>query len=809
MWRPTTLLPAALLLCGMVVTLSAFALWPPVHEVHWTQKTVTHQSPSHTSEMSFQTESRLVGGARLGSAGGIGRDQTKPRSEERLCYLGLDGPGHLLPCRAEEQPRPRVLPPNTSIIETQMLPSLMNLYPEIGNGHVATVIRSNTVYMNGLYNGANITSHRARIPSTAAVLVQVVTPNQSATELFRLDIGRGVFSDVYTGNGFSVEVRRYAHRELTRLLVTEVIVHRTTFTLPITLSLTVNTGKSSEDVNFVHEKLGTWQGRTKEAEYPQTNGTLPVTVLYSVAPPTLTFPAHTQGSAAFLTSVSPFKADAVKYFNEGKARFLKGTLFTSHVNAWEGLWRQGRIEMTGNDSLALATNAAMYYLLSALPLQAEDADWPFVGMAPGGLAHGGGDNDYMGHVFWDQDTWMFPAIALLHGDLGRVIVGSRLRTLGAALLHAQRTGLKGARYPWESAFTGLPTSPSYDTQTYEIHVTGDVAWMMRQYLQLTNDTAFLTRANGYKALASIADFWISRSVFNQTRKTYEILDVMGPDEYHNHVNNSVYTNVIAVQSLRTAQYAAALTEHVPDPRWEEVASHMFINVDSEHNYHPEYDGYERGAVVKQADVILLGFPFRWPMSDDLRRNDLAYYTTVTPGGPAMTRSMFAVNWLRLGEQDKAHEAFCNSMLNVQEPFKVWSENADGSGAYNFHTGMGGFLQSLLYGYLGLDLNDHGLDLRPQLPPSLAAMAVRGVDYLGGSLDVAYDAEQLNVTLTKVARSPLVLVAQRSQQRINLKKAGTTVTLSRQSVSIQPSSSEGNVSGSVIVLLSVSFCFICV
>ena len=72
----------------------------------------------------------------------------------------------------------------------------------------------------------------------------------------------------------------------------------------------------------------------------------------------------------------------------GEARLHQGTLFSSHVSEWEALWQRGRIDLTGNITMALTTNAALYYLLSALPLEA-DSLWPFVGMAPGGLAHGG------------------------------------------------------------------------------------------------------------------------------------------------------------------------------------------------------------------------------------------------------------------------------------------------------------------------------------------------------------------------------------------------------------------------------------
>jgi trehalose/maltose hydrolase-like predicted phosphorylase len=67
---------------------------------------------------------------------------------------------------------------------------------------------------------------------------------------------------------------------------------------------------------------------------------------------------------------------------------------------------------------------------------------------------------------------------------------------------------------------------------------------------------------------------------------------MGPDEYHGNVNNSVYTNVAAVVSLRTAQYAAHLTEHTPNPAWDKVASNMHIEYNATRHYHPEFEHYD-------------------------------------------------------------------------------------------------------------------------------------------------------------------------------------------------------------------------
>lgn len=159
-----------------------------------------------------------------------------------------------------------------------------------------------------------------------------------------------------------------------------------------------------------------------------------------------------------------------------------------------------------------------------------------------------------------------------------------------------------------------------------------------------------------------------------------------------------------VCSPSSLHFAAALAEDLglPVPKqWLEVADRIKVPFDSEQNFHPEFDGYERGEEVKQADVVLLGYPVPFPLRPDIRRKNLETYEAVTsPRGPAMTWSMFAVGWMELKDPSRAQVHLNRSFANVTEPFKVWTENANGSGAVNFLTGMGGFLQAALFGCTG-------------------------------------------------------------------------------------------------------------
>ena len=85
----------------------------------------------------------------------------------------------------------------------------------------------------------------------------------------------------------------------------------------------------------------------------------------------------------------------------------------------------------------------------------------------------------------------------------------------------------------------------------------------------------------------------------------------------------------------------------------------------------------------------------------------------------MTWGMHAIGHLELGQEDEASKLFNRSYLpyvqvglylclivlffaiSTQPPFYMWTEVPGGGGAVNFITGMGGFLQALLHGYLGV------------------------------------------------------------------------------------------------------------
>lgn len=65
------------------------------------------------------------------------------------------------------------------------------------------------------------------------------------------------------------------------------------------------------------------------------------------------------------------------------------------------------------------------------------------------------------------------------------------------------------------------------------------------------------------------------------------------------------------------------------------------------------------------------------LSKSTRKNDLELYDTIDGyhvtdiNGPAMTWSMYVIGWLEVGNLSKADKNLQKSLLNIQQPFKVW------------------------------------------------------------------------------------------------------------------------------------------
>ncbi|XP_045179575.2 protein-glucosylgalactosylhydroxylysine glucosidase-like [Mercenaria mercenaria] len=673
-------------------------------------------------------------------------------------------------------------------IASDTLPEDVRFRPPIGNGHVATNVFTDTVYMNGLYNGLEDKSSRARIPAYVAFDINM-TNDVLLKQKFILDMYNGVFLKYLQTSKLNVTITSFAHRSLFNLLVTQVnIIRYDNLEDNITVYLSGNYGKDSSDLIWKHQKLNESEsdnqtsmyhyGQIREPELPDATPSK-LHVYHTVVPDTLTLPSGTESmTLTYIASHSNDQEDAHRAYRN--ALRLGNHLLTSHKQEWNKLWEDGRIDIYGNKILATNIAAAFYNILSSLPTK-DDPVTPFYGLGPGGLSRGGllyperpggGRNDYAGHVFWDMDTWIMPPIMMFHPAMASRMLGARTRVLDQAKKNAERDGYTGAKFPWEQASTGIEATPRWagNMSLYEIHVTADIAYGLRQYLYAGNDVSIITEARGLEMAIEIARFWYSR-VTETDNNTVEILGVMGPDEYHFNVNNSVFTNYNAKLSLQLpgfiiGRYNVSVNETIAAEviEFEAKANKMLILFDKRRQYHPQYENFNLSGSIKQSDVVLLGYPLMMPMDRHVRRNDLELYEKITDaqGPDTGTWSMHTVGWLELGEDEKAYKNFRMMFRNINEPFKVFSEKPvtkeSYGGCVNFITGAGGLLQSIVFGYGGLRLHSDRLEINPKSIPTTTSWRLKGIHYNGVVVNIDVHNDTVSIFAVKLPRRLKVTIS---------------------------------------------------
>lgn len=380
-------------------------------------------------------------------------------------------------------------------------------------------------------------------------------------------------------------------------------------------------------------------------------------------------------------------------------------LMQAHYRLWDELW-QSDIRIEGDDDAQRIVRFALFNLYSSCRGGSR------LSIPPMGLSLQG----YNGHIFWDTELWMYPPMLLLNQDIARSMLDYRFDRLPAARKKALAYGYRGAMFPWESDDSGEEATPTHAlTGPFEHHITADIGIACWNYYCVTRDMCWLQR-EGYPLLKEIADFWASRVTRNQDG-SYSIHNVTGADEYANGVTDNAFTNGTASLALKYACQAAEICgEKVPEIWWE-IGENIRV-LQFENGVTREHSTY-KGEMIKQADANLLAYPLGVITDEYRQRQDLEYYAERIDqkDGPAMSYSVYCVQYARMGEADKAYEMFRRCYEpNLRKPFGVISETPTSNNPY-FMTGAGGLLQAVLNGFCGLQITDEGIVQLPSALPS--------------------------------------------------------------------------------------------
>jgi kojibiose phosphorylase len=432
-----------------------------------------------------------------------------------------------------------------------------------------------------------------------------------------------------------------------------------------------------------------------------------------------------------------------------------------HRQAWLERWARSDIRIEGDPAAQQAARFAIYHLISAANPEDERA-------SIGARALTG--HAYRGHVFWDTEIFMLPFFILTWPAAARSLLMYRSHTLPAARARAAAAGWRGALYAWESTDTGEDVTPSVVvhpggkvervlTGEQEQHISADVAYAVWSYWTATRDESFLLEA-GAEIILETARFWASR-VERGDDGLHHICGVIGPDEYHETVDDNAFTNVMARWNLTTgAEVAALLAERWPDRwraltadigltadeplTWAATADSLYTGFDEATGLIEQFRGYfdledidlaaleprsapidvvlgrervQRSQLIKQADVVMLLhlFPDAWP--PEVQAANFRYYEPRCGHGSSLSPAIHALVAARLGDTELAARYF-------RQAATIDLADNMGNAAGGVHAAaLGGLWQALVFGFGGLHLTEDGPRTRPHLPPGWSALSM--------------------------------------------------------------------------------------
>jgi beta-phosphoglucomutase len=432
--------------------------------------------------------------------------------------------------------------------------------------------------------------------------------------------------------------------------------------------------------------------------------------------------------------------------------------------AWAAFWRDGDVIIEGDDAAQVALRHALFQMRAAVPTFDERTSIGAKGLSGYG---------YRGHIFWDAETYILPFFTYTQPALARNMLMYRWHTLDGARRNATRTNCRGARYAWESAQTGDEVTPTHIPDfkqrgrlirvwsgDIEYHVTADIAHALWQHWRVTGDDGFMQDV-GVPILLETAVFW--EDFVRKEDDHYVLRDVLGPDEYHEHVNNNVFTNRMVAWHLRMAgemfgwlgdrapEAAAAWADElgIDDGRldhWREIADHLVILYDPDTGLMEQFEGFfdlkefdweghkDRNQSVqailgieqtyeyqaaKQADVVLL----LCLLNDEYDRRTVEvnydYYTPRTDltEGSSLGPPVYAWAACMAGRPDEAYEHFMTAAR-----IDLWDRRGDVSEGMHIAS-AGGLWQAVVFGFAGLRLTaDGSYTLNPRLPSGWRRLA---------------------------------------------------------------------------------------
>jgi trehalose/maltose hydrolase-like predicted phosphorylase len=432
-------------------------------------------------------------------------------------------------------------------------------------------------------------------------------------------------------------------------------------------------------------------------------------------------------------------------------------LFQNHKAEWSRIWENADIFIEGPDFDQLAIRFSIFHIHQMTPAHDER-----ISIAAKGLSGEG----YKGHAFWDTEIFLLPVHIFTSPEIAKKLLLYRYHLLAGARKKAMENGFKGAMYPWESADTGEEVTPKWggvDIETgeqvriwsgdLELHITCNVVYSIWQYFQATDDYNFMYDF-GLEIMLDTSRFWNSRLEYNKTEDRYEINDIVGPDEYSEHVNNNAFTNyMVKWQMNKTIQFSGWIMENEAEvwknvssklkfsmdelDDWKEKAEKIYFTMDKNTGFIHQYEDFmdkkmidlskykgKVGAimedysweelinsqVLKQADVVMLLYLSGDDFSIETKKVNWDYYEPKTLHDSSLSQGMHSIVATDMDAKKKGYEYFQESIrIDLGENIRSCNDGLHAAS-------HGGNWQAVVNGFGGVRITADGtLRINPRLP----------------------------------------------------------------------------------------------
>ncbi len=459
-------------------------------------------------------------------------------------------------------------------------------------------------------------------------------------------------------------------------------------------------------------------------------------------------------------------------------------LKAAHAKAWEDIWEISACTIEGDEDAEFALNYSLYHLNCIAP---RNMDGVSIG------ARGLSGQVYKGAVFWDTEMFMLDYYIHTDPKVAKDLLKYRIDTISGARNKAKEYGLNGAYYAWESqeggyegcsdynvvdVFTKRPMRTFFRDKQY--HVSAAIVYGFMKYLKATGDYAIIDEG-GLSVILESAQMYRSLLLKKADSDFYEIHDVVGPDEYHERVNNNAYTNRMAKFVFRMAlEMISYAKEQGLNTEYDLDAMEVMLKDSAEHIYIPEpnedgvieqFDGYFNredvsvdevrsrlldpkeywgGAygvaaetqVLKQADVVAMLSMFREDYSSEIMKANFSYYEPRTEHGSSLSACMYSLLSCYIGNPDAAYPLFMKSaQADLLPAGKEWIGLIYIGGTHP--AAQGGAWIVAVKGFAGISMENGTLTATPNLPKGWKKLSFK-LMYLGKLYQVTVTPEQAEI-----------------------------------------------------------------